>query len=183
MVLLELYFSDEPKHYFHVFWIWHWRKKLLHYSKQALMIALWSVQRQRNQRKSFLIEAKVQGKTSSKSIFLQFWHIPGKSKLLLDTTEFKVGAVVTHVDFQCCPLLDFWRTKVWISGTVGAFDSGKSKLAGYVSSFALELGGWPYASRGYTKDFFSGRNYQAVSIVWYTVGEVEEWLYPVCNST
>ena len=50
---------------------------------------------------------------------------------------------MTHVDFQCCPLLDFWRTKVWISGTVGAFDSGKSKLAGYVSSFALELGGMP----------------------------------------
>ena len=88
------------------------------------------------------------------------------------------------MDFQCCPLLDFWLTKVWISGTVGAFDSGKSKLAGYVSSFALELGGWPYASRGggYTKEFKFGQNYQAVSIIWYIVGVVEEWLYPVCQN-
>ena len=91
---------------------------------------------------------------------------------------------MTHVDFQCCPLLDFWRTKVWISGTVGAFDSGKSKLAGYVSSFALELGGRPYASLGggFTKDFYISQNYQAVSIIRYIVGVVEEWLYPVCNS-
>ena len=43
--------------------------------------------------------------------------------------------------------------------------------------------GW-YASRGggYTKDFYSGQNYQAVSIEWYIVGVVEEWLRPVCNS-
>ena len=88
---------------------------------------------------------------------------------------------MTHVDFQCCPLLDFWRTKVWISGTVGAFDSGKSKLAGYVSSFALELGGWPYASRGggYTKEFKIGQNHQAVSNIWYIVGGAEQWLYPL----
>ena len=50
-----------------------------------------------------------------------------------------VGCVATHVDFQYCPLLDFCLTKVWISGTSGTFDSGESKVARSVSSFATQF--------------------------------------------
>ena len=52
---------------------------------------------------------------------------------------FQVGVVATHVDFQCCPLLDFCLTKVWISGTSSTFDSGESKVARSVSSFATQF--------------------------------------------
>ena len=47
--------------------------------------------------------------------------------------------VATHVDFQYCPLLDFCLTKVWISGTSSTFDSGESKVARSVSSFATQF--------------------------------------------
>ena len=50
-----------------------------------------------------------------------------------------VGCVATHVDFQYCPLLDFCLTKVWISGTSSTFDSGESKVARSVSSFATQF--------------------------------------------
>ena len=49
-----------------------------------------------------------------------------------------VGCVATHVDFQYCPLLDFCLTKVWISGTSSTFDSGESKVARSVPSFATQ---------------------------------------------